>query len=354
LGKYFKCKWVHLNMILVTGGTGLVGAHLLYRLVKDGERPKAIYRTKHSLGKAQKVFSYYGADWKKYFNQITWIPCDITDISALENAFEEVTYVYHAAALISFDPKDYKKLLQANVQGTANVVNAAIAAGVKKICYVSSVAALGNSIGNLPVTESTEWSSENNYGYAISKHLGEMEVWRASQEGVPVTIVNPGVIIGPGFWKTGSGLLFSTAWKAPPRFLPNGTGFVTVNDVVNALLMLMRSTSKNERFILVNQNWTYKKLMSVLARELGKKKPTKPLKHWHLSVLWRLDWCYSLILGKPRKLSKKIALLFKEQNVYDNVKLLETLPEFSYENLEQYLKRCCAIFLKEQQQGMSP
>lgn len=337
-------------MILVTGGTGLVGSHLLYRLVKNGERPIAIYRTRESLGKTQKIFAYYEKNWGASFNQIQWVPCDIGDISTLTDTFVGVTHIYHSAALISFDPKDYKKLLQVNVKGTANVVNAAIASGVKKICYLSSIAALGNSMGNLPVNENTEWSSENNYGYAISKHLGEMEVWRASQEGVPATILNPGVIIGPGSWETGSGLLFSTAWKSPPRFLPNGTGFVTVNDVVNAAILLMESNIKSERFILVNQNWSYQKLMATLAKGLGKKKPQKPLKKWHLDFLWRLDWGYSQLFGKPRKLSKKMAQLLKQQNVYDNAKLLETLPQFSYENLEEYLGECCAIFLKEHQE----
>ena len=310
----------------------------------------AIYRTRESLGKTQKIFAYLEKNWEASFDQIQWIPCDITDITTLTSAFKGVTHIYHAAALISFDPKDYKMLLHINAKGTANVVNAAIANGVKKICYLSSIAALGNSMGNAPVNENTEWSSENNYGYAISKHLGEMEVWRATQEGVPATILNPGVIIGPGPWKTGSGLLFSTAWQSPPRFLPNGTGFVTVNDVVSAALLLMASNIKNERFILVNQNWSYQKLMGILAKGLGKKEARKSLKKWQLGILWRLDWCYSQLFGKPRKLSKKMAELLQQHSVYDNDKLLEALPQFSYEDLEGYLGKCCAIFLEEQQE----
>ncbi len=310
----------------------------------------AIYRTRESLGKTQKIFAYHEKNWERIFDQIQWVPCDIMDITTLTTTFKGVTHIYHSAALISFDPKDYKKLLQVNVKGTANIVNAAIANGVEKICYLSSIAALGTSMGNRPVDENTEWSPEDNYGYAISKHLGEMEVWRASQEGVPAIILNPGVIIGPGPWKTGSGLLFSTAWKSPPRFLPNGTGFVTVNDVVNAALQLMESNIKNERFILVNQNWSYQKLMASLAKGLGKKEAQKPLKNWQLGILWRLDWCYSQLFGKPRKLSKKMAGLLQHQRVYDNTKLLDSLPQFSYDDLEDYLRKCCAIFLEEQQE----
>ena len=313
----------------------------------------ATYRTKESLEKTKKIFAFYEKDWEQSFDHIQWVACDITDITTLTSTFKGVTHIYHSAALISFDPKDYKQLLHVNVKGTANVVNAAIANGVKKICYISSIAALGTGLGKNLVDENTEWTQDNNYGYAISKHLGEMEIWRASQEGVPVTIVNPGVIIGPGPWKTGSGLLFSTAWKSPPRYLPNGTGLVTVNDVVNASLLLMESTIENERFILVNENWSYQKLMGTLAKGLGKKQPKKSLKYWQLEVLWRLDWCYSLISGKPRKLSKKMAQLLQQANAYDNSKLLEMLPLFSYEDLEAYLGKCCAIFLEDQQSRSS-
>ncbi len=336
-------------MILVTGGTGLVGAHLLYRLVQDGQRPRAIYRTEKSLAKARKVFSYYATDWKKAFDTIHWVVADINDIVALEQAFKGITHVFHAAALISFDPKDYKKLLHVNVAGTANVVNAGIAAQVKKICYVSSIAALGSPIGNKEVTEATEWNMDDNNGYAISKHLGEMEVWRASQEGIDIAIINPGVVIGIGSWKTGSGLLFSTAWKAPSHYLPNGTGFVTVNDVVMAMVLLMQSEVKNERFILVNRNMSYQQIMELLAIGLGKKPPKKELRSWQLELLWRLDWCYSLCTGKPRRLSKKMVRLFNKQDIYNNQKLPSLLPQFSYGDLEKQLAHCCAIFLRERE-----
>lgn len=334
-------------MILVTGGTGLVGAHLLYQLVKNGERPRAIYRAKKTLEKTKKVFSYYSKTWEEDFEQIEWVPSDLNDVVALEDTFKGVTEVYHSGALISFDPKDYKKLLHVNVEGTANVVNLSIAAKVKKICYVSSIAALGTAPNTNKVSETTEWDMENTYGYAISKHLGEMELWRASQEGIAIAIVNPGVILGPGFWKTGSGLLFSTAWKSPSYYLPNGTGFVTVNDVVTALLLLMQADVKNERFILVNQNWSYKKIMAVLAKGLQKKVPVKKIQFWQLEILWRLDWCYSQLTGNPRKLSKKMAGLFKKQRIYHTTKLSKFIPQFSYEDLEGYCYKCSAIFLKE-------
>ena len=171
-------------------------------------------------------------------------------------------------------------------------------------------------------------------GYSISKHEAEMEVWRASQEGVPVVIVNPGVIIGPGFWKSGSGLFFYAAARESKYYLPNGTGFVSVNDVVNAMLQLMDSDIKNERFILVNENWSYFYLSKLLASGLHKKAPSKELKGWMLNFFWRLDWLKSAITGSRRKLSKNTAKILQKTEVYDNSKIQKFLPQFQHDDLE--------------------
>ena len=336
-------------MILVTGGTGLVGAHLLFHLVRAGHRPKAIYRTEKRTALTKKVFSYYTDDHEKLFDAIDWVECDILDLPSLGKAFEGITHVYHAAALISFDPNDYKKLLKVNAEGTANIVNLSLANNVKKLCYVSSIAAIGDSIDKSPVKESNEWIEATRAGYSISKHEAEMEVWRASQEGVPVVIVNPGVIIGPGFWKSGSGLFFYAAARESKYYLPNGTGFVSVNDVVNAMLQLMDSDIKNERFILVNENWSYFYLSKLLASGLHKKAPSKELKGWMLNFFWRLDWLKSAITGSRRKLSKNTAKILQKTEVYDNSKIQKFLPQFQYDDLEETTLRYCTIFLNEQE-----
>ncbi len=336
-------------MILVTGGTGLVGSHLLLKLVQSGHKPRATFRTKDKLAVTKKVFLYYAENHETLFETIEWVECDIIDTVAVEQVFENVTHVYHAAALISFEPSDYKNLFKINVEGTANIVNQCIISKVQKLCYVSSIAAIGASIGNEPIKESNEWNDALSYGYALSKHKAEMEVWRGSQEGVPVVIVNPGVILGPGFWKTGSGRFFLAAHKEPNYYLPSGTGIVTIGDVVTAMLRLMtHSTIKNERFILVNQNWSYKKLAETIATGLQTNKPQKELKLWMLSILWKLDWLRSKITGSRRKLSKTTVKIFHHTAVYDNSKIQSHLNDFQFEDLEEKVLKYAAMFLKEQ------
>ena len=235
-------------MILVTGGTGLVGSHLLYHLALENEEIRAVYRTKSSLEKVKKVFSFYTDD-ASLFTKIKWCKADITEVPAMINAFKGVDYVFHCAAFISFNPKDYKEMRKVNIHGTAIIANLAIDAKVKKLCYVSSIAAVGDNLKGDIINEDCEWNKEvDNSGYSITKFGGEMEIWRASQEDVDVVIVNPGVILGAGFWDSGSGKLFDQVYKGFNYYTEGVTGFVSVQDVVKSMILLMKSNIKNERF----------------------------------------------------------------------------------------------------------
>src|SRR5690606_140364 len=192
------------DMILVTGATGLVGSHLIVKLLQENEEVKAIYREEKSLSAVKNVFQYYNSE--SLFEKINWIKADITDIPSLEKTFEGIKKVYHCAAFISFDPNDKEKLMKINAEGTANIVNCCLDFKVEKLCYVSSVAALGDPTDKQHIiTEETEYNPERLHNeYAISKYAAEMEVWRGFQEGLKVVIVNPGVIFGFGFPNNGS------------------------------------------------------------------------------------------------------------------------------------------------------
>ena len=253
-------------MILVTGGTGLVGAHLLVRLTQENERVRAIYRTLESIENAKKVFSYYKNIPVDLFSKIEWIQADITQVPSMIIAFKNVKKVYHCAAIISFDPKDYIEMRKVNIHGTAIIVNLAIDANIDKLCFVSSIATIGNDPKKKRATEENEWiGNEINNGYAITKYGAEMEVWRASQEGVNVVVVNPGVILGSGFWHSGSGKMFSQVFKGLPFYSEGVTGFVGVKDVINCMVKLMESNYKNERFIVVSENKSFKEVLFYIA-----------------------------------------------------------------------------------------
>lgn len=310
-------------MILVTGGTGLVGAHLLVHLTQKNEQIRAVYRSKESLQKARKVFSYYTTEDDASFSKIDWHQADITDVPSMIPAFKGVTHVYHCAAFISFDPADYIEMRKVNIHGTAIMANLAIDAGVEKLCYVSSIAAIGDDPKKPIADESNEWSgNEKNHGYSITKYGGEMEVWRASQEGVDVVIVNPGVILGSGFWNSGSGKLFSNVANGF-KFYTHGTiGFVGVKDVVQSMIQLMESPIKNERFILVSENKSFKDVLFKIADELGKKRPSQLVKPWQSELFWRWEWLVSKLSSRRTRMSKHSA------------KSLHTISEYSSEKIQ--------------------
>ena len=197
-------------MILVLGGTGLVGSHLLAELTKRGENIRALKRQGSDLQQVKKIFSYYGPDIEMLFDKIEWADGDLLDRSSLYEAMEGVGELYHAAAIVSFRHSDKKDMIRANVEGTANVVNAALENGVKKMCYVSSVATLSEKDEDQFVTEANNWKSlKFKSAYAESKYKAELEVWRGIAEGLTAVIVNPSVILGAGNWNKSSSAIFS-------------------------------------------------------------------------------------------------------------------------------------------------
>lgn len=333
-------------MILVTGGTGLLGSHLLLKLTEAGHSVRAVHRKKSDLKRVEKVFGYYQKDGTDLFNAIEWIEADINDIPALEIAFKNITHVYHAAALISFDPRDYKKLQKINVEGTANIVNLCIVNKVQKLCYASTIGALGRSIEGYTTNEETPWTPLEANVYGLSKHAAEMEVWRGSQEGLPVVIVNPGVIIGPGFWESGSGALFTTARKTHGYYPPGGTGFISVHDTVAMMIGLMQSPITNERYIAVAENWTYQRVLTEITGQLGIKPPSKKLKFWQLKIGRWLDWLKNLFFKSGRTITKSHIRSLKNRQIFDNHKIRSAL-DFEFRSLQDEIRFCCERFMED-------
>lgn len=333
-------------MVLVTGGTGLVGAHLILRLLRSGIAVKAIHRKTSDLKEVEKVFSYYTGQAGELFHQILWTEADLNDLPALEEVFQDITQVYHCAALISFDPNDFELLRAVNTEGTKNIVNLCIAHGIQKLCFVSSIATIGRTLNGQAATEETDWSPEGANVYALSKMDSELEVWRGSQEGLPVVIVNPGIIIGPGFWDSGTGLLFQNGYKARKHYPPGGTGFVTVNDVTALMVQLMDSSITNEKFIVVAENLSYKDILDRLARAFNKRGPSIPVKFWQLEIFWRMDKCLNILTKRGRRLTKISVKSLRNRQFYNNGKSREQLGH-SYESLDATIAFSCNKFMEE-------
>jgi nucleoside-diphosphate-sugar epimerase len=333
-------------MILVTGGTGLVGAHLLYHLLLENDKVKAIHRKNSDLQAVKKVFSYYSEDFKTIFKKIEWVEADICDVYLLEKAFINVTEVYHAAALISFDPKDYKLLRKVNIEGTSNIVNLCIDNKIKKLCFVSSIATIEKAVNKTTINEEEDWNLENNnYGYAITKYGAEMEVWRASQEGVDVVIVNPGVILGAGFWDKGPGELFTKINKGLKFYSEGVTGYVAVNDVVSIMIQLMKGSLKNERYILVSENKSFKEVFFQIADNLGKKRPSILVTPFISEIGWRLLKVVSIFTRKPPLLTSHSAKSIQNTYFYSSAKIQNAL-NYEFEPINQTIQKVCFLYKK--------
>ena len=324
-------------MILVTGGTGLVGAHLLYHLIKNDEKIRAIYRSEKRIEKVKEVFSFYTDD-DTLISKIEWFKADVTDVPSMIPAFVGIKNVYHCAAFVSFNPKDYREMRKVNIHGTAIIANLSIDAKIDKICFVGSIASIGSSLDGSLITEECEWNSqENNSDYSITKFGSEMEIWRASQEGVEVVIVNPGVILGSGFWGQGSSKLFTQVYNGFKYFTEGITGFVGVKDVVKSMILLMNSNIKNERFILVSENKSFKEIFFSMAISMGKKPPSIKIKSWHMSVFWRVSWLLSKLTGKEPLLSKSSAKSAHSISRYSSRKIEKSL-NFQFQEIDAVIK----------------
>ena len=324
-------------MVLVTGGTGLVGSHLLLHLIENGENVRAFYRKLETIQKTKNLFSYYKKE--NLFEKIDWLQADILDIPSLEIAFENVEYVYHCAAFISFDPKDEDALRKTNIEGTANMVNFCIDKKIKKLCFVSSIAALGDLKENEKIiTEETEWNPEKPHSdYAISKYGAEMEIWRGQQEGLNSVIVNPGVILGPRIWDQGSGILFKKIENGFPFYTKGTTGFIAVTDVVKIMVQLMKNGYSNDRFTLVTENIAFQDLLNTIADSLETKRPSIHASPFMVTLAYKIDWFLSNFLKQKRKLDRATAVASYSKNLYSNEKIKSVLdPNFS--NIQQYIK----------------
>lgn len=338
-------------MVLITGATGLVGSHLALHLIENGEAIRAIYRNRESLNKTKSLFHLYQKG--NLFDQIEWIEADITDVPALEMAFENINYVYHCAALISFDGKEEELLRKINIEGTANIVNLSIANKIKKVCYVSSIAALGDLAAHETiVTEATEWNPEKHHSdYAISKYGAEMEAWRGQQEGLQIAVINPGVILGPGFWQQGSGEIFTKVANGFPFYTNGFTGFVAVTDVVQLLAKIMKNNPSNneqaeqtnrEQFIIIAENIAFREVLNSIAEALQVKKPTLYAPFWMTEVAWRADWVSATIFRQKRKFSKATARAAHATLLYSNEKA-KTILQHGFRDIKGYIAEIVAL-----------
>lgn len=322
-------------MVLVTGGTGLLGSHLIVSLLQKGLKIRATCRKNSSKDAILKTAAYYNIDLNPYLKNIEWVEADLLDIVTLANAFEGVLDVYHCAAVVSFNPSDSKLVLADNVTSTANMVNLAIDFKVRKFVHTSSVASLGRKAENQNIDENSDWlESKNNSNYAKGKYASEIEVWRGTQEGLNAVIVNPSIIIGPSNWKNGSSAMFNTVAKGLKFYTGGSNAFVDVRDVAEIMIRLMESDLSEERFIVAAENVSYKNFFEFIAEGLGIPAPANKVGSTLSEIAWRLEWLKYKLSGKKPMITKETARTAQKTYIYDNAKIKKSLG-FEFRDLKE-------------------
>lgn len=320
------------NKVLVTGASGLLGEELIKQLLKNDQEVIALVHKKPIQIKNPLLQVIQG---------------DIFDVILLDDLVGQVQRVYHCAGIVSFSAKQKEQMIKVNIEGTANVVNACLTNNQIKLVHVSSVSALGRIREGERINEKMKWTEEtSNSFYGHTKYLGEMEVWRGIAEGLNAVIVNPTIILGGNKWDSGSMAIFKTAFEEFKYYTEGVSGFVDVHDVAEAMMLLMNSNISGERFILSGENKPYRDVFSLIATSFKKRPPYKKVTPALADFVWRLQAVKSFIFGTKHLLTKETVRTAQAKVYFNNQKILNALPGFTFTKIDETISHSCASISK--------
>lgn len=332
-----------LKNILVTGGTGFLGSYLIKNLVEKGFTVRGIRRS------AKTPFFIPEEIWSK----VEWVEGDVLDVVSLADASQGMDAVVHSAAVVSFSPGERSRMYAVNVEGTANVVNAALENGVGRLLHVSSIAALGRTTKPETVTEEKKWEeNKNNTHYAISKHHAEIHAWRGFAEGLRGVVINPSTILGYGDWHSSSCAIFKNAYREFPWYTKGVNGFVGVEDVAEAAVRLLDSPIHAKRFIVSGENRSFQDLFNAMADGFGKKRPHREATKTLGALAWRMEKLRSFFTGSKPLLTRETAKISHSKTSFSNKAILEALPGFSFTPLDTVISQSCQKYLRALEEGI--
>jgi len=331
-----------MQMVFVTGGTGFLGAYIIQNLVEKGFAVRALRRS-------AALPHFIPAP---VFEKVEWIQGDVLDVVALQEAVQGADAVVHAAAVVSYHAADRAQMYQTNVDGTTNVVNAAIDAGVKRFVHISSIAALGRTGKNGTVSEDQLWEDNKaNTHYGITKHLSELEAWRGFAEGLQGVIVNPSLILGYGNWHQSSCAIFKSVYNGFPWYTEGINGFVGVADVAEAVVQLLQSEVHQKRFIVSAENESFRAVFNAIAEGFSTRKPHRKATPFLGEFAWRAEKLKSFFTNQKPLLTKESARNAHARTYFDNRALLHALPRFAFTPIDIVIKEACVAYLQAVRQG---
>lgn len=340
-------------MNLVTGATGIIGSHVLLSLLQKEKVVVACKQKNSDVSKVETLFSYYTKNSKELFQKIKWVEIDLNDTLLLEQTLDGIETVYHCAGFVSFNKHHRKKLFEINEAGTKNLVNACLYKGIKAFCHVSSISTINNLDYTQTLNEDVFWkTSGKESDYAISKYGAEKEVWRAMAEGLNAVVVNPGVVISPGFWNQSSSKLFSVCYKGTLFYTTGTTAYVAATDVAKIMIMLVEQKKFNARFILSENNYSFKFILGAIHKNFNKPLPTIKASKLLLKIAQRLNGVTSFFTGKEPVVTKALINSAFNSQLYSGKALINALS-YKYTPIEVELKNICEIYTQEMEQTKS-
>jgi nucleoside-diphosphate-sugar epimerase len=314
--------------ILVTGGTGFVGSYIVRELLKRKyTNVSVLIRDTSDLSLLDNVRE-----------KLTFVKGDILNVPILSEILPTFNHIIHAAALVTFNPRENNHMTKVAVEGTANLVNLSIEYGLNSFVHISSIAAIGRLKDNQDIDETYTWKkSKFNTYYAVTKFLAEQEVWRGFAEGLNTTILNPSLVLGAGFWNSSSVKLFNSVKKGIPYYPAGGNGFVDVRDVAIGAVNGLEKQIFGERFILSSENISYQNVFQAIAENLNVKSPNSQLSPFLGNLAWRVEKLRSFITQKEPLLTKESYLSTSINVYYDNKKSIEML-DMRYRKINETIK----------------
>lgn len=316
-------------MNFVTGVTGLIGSHLVLRLAEEGMPVSALFRNENGKSEVFNLFQFYGKE--NLFSQVQWVKGDVDDADDMFDLTEGMHTVFHCAAIVSYHRKEATRMLEVNINGTKNVVNACIENEVKHLIHVSSISALGDSKGEVIDEETPRDFNDYHSNYSKGKYLSEQEVWRGIQEGLDATIVNPGVIFGPNNCTRSSGTMIARIEKGLPALPAGGSGIVSVLDVVEVMIRAAKQAPTNERYILCAENIRMSELFTKIADALHVKIGKTIAKKWQIKLVFYMEALVEIFTGKRATITREIIRNYDEVKQFDGSKATRAFG-FEYRN----------------------